>query len=172
MGTLGSRFGSVGTLGSSFGSVGTLGSSFGSAGAMGSSFKMTFASAGATPRPVAEPTKAPEVQAVEPKAPAKEQDSDQPGARAVTPLIRSTFFDDRFLWSYDKWTEGVKSKTRSPSVSAPAAQKAYLVNGVQVKSPVSSKKKKWESVEVCKPSEPRRLSRCWRRGGASKPASW
>merc|ERR1712098_392189 len=144
----------------------TLGSAFGSAGT--SSFKMTFASAPATPRPVSEPIKAPEVQAVEPKAPAEEPVSEQLGARAAKPRTLSVFRDDS-VKNYDKWTEGVtlgvKSKALSPPVTAaPAVQTTYVVNGVQIKTPVSTNRQKWESVEVCKPDQPRRLSRCWRRG--------
>merc|ERR1711881_497206 len=48
-------------------------------------------------------------------------------------------------------------------------QRTYKVGGVVIKQPAhNNQRKKWESVEVSKPKQPRRLSRCWRRG---KPAS-
>lgn len=159
----------------------TLGCAFSSADT-NKPMKMTFASAPTAPRPVVEPTKAPEpeVQAVEPKAPAEEQDSDQLGSRAAKPRTLSVFKDDS-IKNYDKRNKGVTLGVKTLSVSASVfvptpVQNTYLVNGacmvngVQIKAPISIIRKKWESVEVCKPNQPRRFSRCWRRGGAPKPA--
>merc|ERR1712058_24739 len=60
--------------------------------------------------------------------------------------------------------QGLAARRRSPPRKAEG--KAYVVDGVEIKTPVSNKPNKYGSVQVSIPDQPRKMSRCWRRGPA------
>merc|ERR1711964_850941 len=81
----------------------------------------------------------------------------------VSPRRKVSVFTDENVKNYDKFTAG--------TVLGVETSRPYKVEGVTIKAPVSNQREKWQSVEVSKPSQPRRLSRCWRRGPAANGAS-
>merc|ERR1711964_537641 len=82
----------------------------------------------------------------------------------VSPRRKLSVFTDENVKNYDKFTAGTV-------LGVETSRPTYKVEGVTIKAPVSNQREKWQSVEVSKPSQPRRLSRCWRRGPAANGAS-
>merc|ERR1712098_670370 len=66
--------------------------------------------------------------------------------------------------SQENSRQGLAARRRSPPRKAEG--KAYVVDGVEIKTPVSNKPNKYGSVQVSIPDQPRKMSRCWRRGPA------
>merc|ERR1711964_610381 len=83
----------------------------------------------------------------------------------VSPRRKLSVFTDENVKNYDKFTAGKVLGVETSS------RPTYKIEGVTIKAPVSNQREKWQSVEVSKPSQPRRLSRCWRRGPAANGAS-
>merc|ERR1712098_676591 len=138
--------------------MGTLGSAFG--GAQNVKQISLPMSAPCSPRvetPITRANSEPQVQ-----TPAETETLEEPALKKRT---LSVFTDENVKFN-EKFkageTLGVKAHT-------------YKVGGVVIKQPCHNKqRKKWESVGVCKPTQPRRLSRCWRRntpGDSPKAAS-
>merc|ERR1711964_351914 len=58
---------------------------------------------------------------------------------------------------------------KSQQETGPIIRKLYEVNGVTVKTPVSTATNKFRSVEIIKPLKPREVNKCWRRNPGSSP---
>merc|ERR1712098_33591 len=58
---------------------------------------------------------------------------------------------------------------KSQQETGPIIRKLYEVNGVTVKTPVSTAANKFRSVEIIKPLKPREVNKCWRRNPGSSP---
>merc|ERR1711964_569330 len=83
------------------------------------------------------------------------------------PRRKLSCFKDESVAVYDKYRPGQRLSVQN----AVKDEGTTVMNGIELKAPVSHNRKKWESVQVAEPSRPRRLSRCWRRGAAPKPSS-